>query len=114
MTTAAACVRCHARPPWSANLCWYCHRAYAADARQSVQVDAGLGRGIVIGVGLVAGALSVGAPLFVAIAVVPVAIAFGSYASARHRRAWFARLGPQLPVARALPATSEPDSDTRP
>lgn len=112
--TPVACRRCHVRPPWSANLCWECHRAYAAATRHAASVDANLWRGIAIGLGLVVGALGVGAPAFVAIVVVPVAVVFGSYGSSRHRRAWIARTG-LLPVARALPAvrTREPDNDTR-
>jgi hypothetical protein len=34
--------------------------------------------------------------------VLPIAMAFGSHASRRHRRAWIARTGPTLPQARAL------------
>ena len=107
---AADCVRCHVRPPWSAKLCWYCHRAYAAEMRHDRQaVDHGLARGIVLGLALVAGAVGLGAPFFVAIAVVPIALGFGSFASTRQRRAWIERTG-ELPTARALPG---PDSDKR-
>ena len=113
-TLAKACMRCHIRPPWSSKLCWECHRAYAASTRQAVSVDANLWRGVAIGLCLVAGAVGVGAPLFVAIAVVPIAIVFGSFSSTRHRRAWIERAN-VLPIARALPGTpraTEPDSDT--
>ena len=98
----ARCTRCHARVVWSSQLCWECHRAYAAAIRDDPHVASGLAKGFVIGTALVAGAVGAGASGVVALIVLPIAMAFGSHASRRHRRAWIARTGPTLPQARAL------------
>jgi hypothetical protein len=106
-----ACVRCHAERAWSGRLCWDCHRAYAAALRTDPRGAAGVVQGLVIGLATVVGAIGAGAPGFVALAVVPIAMLFGANASSRHRRAWIRRTAATLPEARALPSR-EPDSDT--
>jgi len=93
-------------------MCWECHRAYAAEVRADQRTSSGLVRGIIVGLVIVVGALSAGAPFFVSIAVVPIAMGFGSYASRRHRRAWLHAAGPTLPEARLLASPRAPSSDT--